>query len=227
MDNNRLLEELRNQLNVLVSQREMLEIEADAIHSELTSPSQTGGPPVGIKGGLVDEEGFPRGDIDIYNVKFKRKRLAEINTDYKALMKRIESILTEIYNLNQSQPIENPCGLAQSAGKESNSILTSTPQNTKLLPIAIIDEVFEGSPAETAGLQNGDEVLDFGGVNCTFADSEGRGYLPAIGKVVSQSIGRPISVTVLRDKRASIELELKPQTWSGRGLLGCHLSPKL
>ena len=58
----------------------LLEIEADAIHSELTSPGPNGEPPAGINDPLVDKDDYPRGDIDIYNVKRKRQRLRVINT---------------------------------------------------------------------------------------------------------------------------------------------------
>ena len=68
---------------MLETQRFALETEAGAIHEELSSPGINGEPPAGIKDSLVDVEGFPRGDIDIYAVKSKQKRLAEINTDHK------------------------------------------------------------------------------------------------------------------------------------------------
>jgi hypothetical protein len=88
-------------LNQLVAQRELLETEADAIGSELMSPGVRGEPPAGIKTPLVDKDGFPRGDIDIYRVKLLRGRLACINTDHKRLMKEIEN---EIHALHQSAP---------------------------------------------------------------------------------------------------------------------------
>lgn len=38
-----------------------------------------GEPPAGLTDPLIDGEGFPRGDIDLYNVKNKRARLRAIN----------------------------------------------------------------------------------------------------------------------------------------------------
>ena len=84
---------LREKLNQMQAQREALEIEADAIASELNSVGPNGEPPAGIKTLLVDSEGFPRGDIDLFNVRNKRQRLAIINTDHKALMGEIEKTL--------------------------------------------------------------------------------------------------------------------------------------
>eukprot|EP01036_Dinobryon_divergens_P033918 gene33918-43820_t len=232
MDLKDKLSEYRNLLNDLTSQRDILEIEADAINSELSSPTVSGGPPVGRSGPLTDAEGFPRADIDIYNIKSKRKRLAEINTDYKLLMKRIEGTVTEIYNIQQdiSSNSDNSATLPtifsfQDLTRTLKSESTSSSTTTKIIAIAIIDEVFEGSPTQLAGIQNGDELIDFGGVSAN-SDKEDRGYLSMVAKVVSGSVGQPIPVTVRRDSQL-IQVTLTPQTWSGRGLLGCHLTPKL
>ena len=70
----------RNELDTLSAQKELIEIECEAITSELTTVGPNGQPPAGIKDALVDSEGYPRADVDIYNVKSKRKRLSELNT---------------------------------------------------------------------------------------------------------------------------------------------------
>ena len=71
---------LKNELNTLTAQKEIIEIESDAIFSELMNIGLNGQSPAGITNSLIDIEGFPRGDIDIYNVKNKRRRLRELNT---------------------------------------------------------------------------------------------------------------------------------------------------
>jgi hypothetical protein len=70
----------------------LLEIEADAIFSELSSPRLKGEPTAGVKDSVIDEEGFPQSVIDIYNVKNKRRRLEEI----MALMKQIEEVVPKL-----------------------------------------------------------------------------------------------------------------------------------
>jgi hypothetical protein len=59
------------------------------------------GPPIGIDDPLVDAEGYPRADIDVYRARTLRRRFKEIQTDHKALEKRIESGLVEINALSK------------------------------------------------------------------------------------------------------------------------------
>lgn len=72
-------------LKQLNERRIRLEAEAEGIKSELVS---TG---AGVSDPLVDREGFPRADIDVYRVRELRQRLAVINTDHKDMMKQIEA----------------------------------------------------------------------------------------------------------------------------------------
>ncbi|CAN0473219.1 unnamed protein product, partial [Ectocarpus sp. 8 AP-2014] len=50
---------------MLQAQRDALELEADAIASELKSPGANGEAPVGVKGALVDSDGFPLAGFDL------------------------------------------------------------------------------------------------------------------------------------------------------------------
>ncbi|GMH61442.1 hypothetical protein TrRE_jg4534 [Triparma retinervis] len=78
-----------NNLRDLDSLRKGYEEEALAITSELNS----GDNPPGVSSSLVDSEGFPRGDIDIYRVRSLRQRLAILQTDHRGVMKKIEAAL--------------------------------------------------------------------------------------------------------------------------------------
>ena len=91
----------------LDTKRQNLELEAQAITHELTQPTICNNnnnnddgnititKPMGIDTPLVDDEGYPRNDIDIYRARGLRKRLNEIKFDYKEIMKEIESHLTK------------------------------------------------------------------------------------------------------------------------------------
>lgn len=233
---------LRERMNRLLAQREALEIEAEAITSELTSPGPNGEPPAGIKDPLIDAEGFPRSDIDLLNVRAKRHRLACIQTDYKVLMKELESVVHALHQLPApaaaaaaatSATISNTAATsgaraAEASGargegvdesKEEARSPTAESNVEPLLPFAIIDEVSEGSPAAEAGLRVGDRLLQFGDV--TKANSD---QLRAIPGVVRQHLGGEIPVVVRRGEFVE-NLTLRPRSWGGQGLIGCHLMP--
>ena len=44
----------------------------------------------GVSGPLVDDEGFPRGDIDLYAVRQARNKYVCAQTDHIEVMKKIE-----------------------------------------------------------------------------------------------------------------------------------------
>lgn len=48
---------------------------------------------VGMSGPLVDQEGFPRNDIDIYQVRQARQTIICLQNDHKELMNQIQSQL--------------------------------------------------------------------------------------------------------------------------------------
>jgi hypothetical protein len=56
---------------LVAAERDALLEELEAAQAVLTSNGN-----VGMKGSLVDEEGYPRGDIDIHGVRIARNRIA-------------------------------------------------------------------------------------------------------------------------------------------------------
>jgi 26S proteasome non-ATPase regulatory subunit 9 len=228
-------------LKLLQSRREALEIEAECITQELTSHGLNGEKPAGIKDSLIDSEGFPRGDIDIYNVKNKRQRLAVINTDYKALMKEIETLLIEIYSDGLLQSTEeksskqknhqhqqqhqqhNQEDILNQQSMSSMTVSSSTTvfniyKNKKC--IAVLDEILMGSPSEQSGLKNGDELISFGGIDIDTVDP-----ISKIPPMVRENVDKTIDLVVKR-KEELINISLIPKLWRGNGLLGCHLAPR-
>mmetsp|Transcript_24367 Transcript_24367/g.35756 ORF Transcript_24367/g.35756 Transcript_24367/m.35756 type:complete len:218 (+) Transcript_24367:44-697(+) len=214
----------KQKLNELFSQREALEIEADAIASQLNSVGPNGAPPPGVKGSLCDSEGFPRADIDLYEVRRKRNRLAVINTDYNLLMKEIGNELAAIHSgitddddANETPEIR-PAEVSEPA-LEGVSDRKRDADSVILIPIAVIDEILPESPAHSAGLVDGDLLLAFGTI-----DHRTQSPMNAIPRVVMDNKDKSIDIVVRRNN-TEISLTLVPTTWAGRGLLGCHLSP--
>ena len=60
---------MRSELLELGNRQHRIEAEIAGIASELQDPAMGGGQPVGLKGNLLDADGFPRADIDIYAVR--------------------------------------------------------------------------------------------------------------------------------------------------------------
>ena len=87
---------LRQELTKLDITRKTLEHEADAIYLELTTPPDEGVEPMGIDTPLVDEDGNPRGDIDLFRTRTLRRRFRELKTDHKEISKRVEQLLIQL-----------------------------------------------------------------------------------------------------------------------------------
>ena len=57
---------------------------------------------MGINTPLVDREGYPRADIDVFRARTLRKRFIEVQNDYKAMQKKIERGLVELQAISVS-----------------------------------------------------------------------------------------------------------------------------
>jgi len=125
-----LLTTKRNELLSLSNQKQSLEIEVNAIISELTAPititndntTNTTAPPMGIDTPLVDAEGYPRSDIDIYRARTLRKRFHEIQTDVKVLDGKIERGLLELTALREASAAASSDGGEVSSNLQSMSV---------------------------------------------------------------------------------------------------------
>lgn len=232
-------EEVKRRIAELQTQKEALELEAEIITSELKSPGPNGEPPAGIKDPLVDSEGFPRSDIDLYKVRTRRGRLAVISTDHKNIMKEIEKSLAELHS-SFSQPTFG--SLEKLVDKDSSSAgvqsrnpaerrgeaepVPASPELESCRPMACVDEILPGSPAERAGLRDGDRLLAFGTVSA-LTHLNPLAEVPAVVKHHYQSGagGSKAIPVVVRRRGEMVSLRLVPETWEGRGLIGCHLTP--
>nr|XP_018901555.1 PREDICTED: 26S proteasome non-ATPase regulatory subunit 9 [Bemisia tabaci] len=155
---------------------------------------------------LVDNEGFPRQDIDVFQVRHARHQIICLQNDFKNVMKNIEEGLHRIHAKS------NP----DSSAMESTSSVA--PQDLPK-PFASINFVAINSPADEAGLKVNDSLVQFGTVH-----SNNIRNLTDIHEVVKHSIGQSINVTALRNQKI-IHLTLRPHTWAGRGVLGCEILP--
>lgn len=193
---------------------------------------------------LVDQEGYPRADIDIYQVRIARNRIickyvfrsqkpAKLDFTFSGLRNDLKKITQQIeealHNLHSQQ--REGLGLPE----DKPSILSEFDENS--IPFAKIGTVTDGSPADKAvsykkfatfyrdlimllqGLKVDDLILGFGSLR-----PDNFTNLQDIAKVVQHSVDREIPLCVKRSNRL-FPLTLVPKAWDGRGLLGCVLLP--
>jgi 26S proteasome non-ATPase regulatory subunit 9 len=116
------------QTRTLIAQKSNIEAELESHISILKANNVTMQTP------LVDVEGFPRADIDIYAVRGARVRIIELRNDLKAVVDAIGKALEEIYD-----------PALQRLGSSSQDSSDRT-----LKPFAKVDGVSPGSPASEA-----------------------------------------------------------------------------
>ncbi|XP_012216644.1 26S proteasome non-ATPase regulatory subunit 9 isoform X2 [Linepithema humile] len=161
---------------------------------------------VGMDELLVDAEGYPRQDIDVYQVRHTRHKIICLSNDHKALMKKIEEGLYKVHALSGTSQTQQPV----------SNILHS--EETEMLePFLKVNLVSPDSPAENAGIQVDDLILEFGSIHCRNFKS-----LADIGKLVENSRYKTVNVKIKRGSNTII-LPLTPRPWVGKGLLGCNV----
>lgn len=230
-------------------QRQQLEQRMEALASFLTSEGMPG-----LHGPLVDEEGFPRADIDVHSVREARHKLACLKTDYRELQRRLEDILLRLHadrvrtNADELQGVvpgdQSPTGPVPPKKKEQPPRLLEDEGPA----FAVVDVVHPGSPSSTAGIVAGDRLLRLGSLRLVPSHSRldervGGAFKGVAANTNAQT--RPVTVTeifqLLPEEVASHENEriavvlqrggrilplwLIPRRWQGKGLLGCHLKP--
>ncbi|SOV03802.1 related to 26S proteasome non-ATPase regulatory subunit 9 [Ustilago sp. UG-2017a] len=163
---------------------------------------------------LIDSHGFPLANKDLMAIRSARQRINVLRNDSKALRDRISKLLELAINGDALPPSSSVAATTSARG--------TTGAQQELRAFAKVNSVADNSPAQTAGLEAGDQILKFGWV--TAEDPEGLGALAAPGVVVD---GAGIELLVQREGVAdTVVLTLIPRAgWGGRGLLGCHLLP--
>lgn len=169
---------------------------------------------------LLTRDGFPRSDIDVAQIRTTRARIIRLKNDYKDLMANVEKHLHEHFaSLDEGNESNLP------SGSTVPPVLPDSDADGLDKPFAKVNSVAAGSPADRAGLKQGDEIRNFGYVNETNHDN-----LKKVAECVQGNEGRNIFIKVSRAsgvaQRHELRLTLTPaRDWGGRGMLGCHIVP--
>ncbi|KMZ80954.1 26S proteasome regulatory subunit p27 [Plasmodium vivax India VII] len=164
-----------DEFNELVEQRNRIEREIQENVNFLEAPENKG---VGLHGKLVDEEGFPRNDIDIYSIRVARNKVICLKNDYLNVSKRIEEYLHKVHTSHPvirvqrskakkeegDDPNESPPESCTQDYDESAPGYELLIEEAKRSTFAMIDELVENSPSHKAGLRINDYIIQFGDV---------------------------------------------------------------
>ncbi|KAL9892740.1 26S proteasome non-ATPase regulatory subunit 9 [Glossina fuscipes] len=206
----------REKLLQLISDKDRLEARINDFGQILINNAD-----IGMHGPLVDVEGYPRNDIDVHQVRQARQQIICLQNDHKALMNEIEKLMHKLHaetgsgeqtEQAQQQDADNET-MEDSSQEDQPSI-----SEIDLKVIVRVNHVAPGSPAEKAGLRNDDHIARFG----TITSSNFNGDLQSIGALVKHMQNQKIPLRVLRNGIV-LDMMLIPQSWSGRGLLGCNI----
>ncbi|KMZ03761.1 26S proteasome non-ATPase regulatory subunit 9 isoform X2 [Drosophila simulans] len=164
---------------------------------------------VGMSGPLVDPEGFPRNDIDVYQVRLARQTIICLQNDHKELMNQIQTLLNQYHS---EIATTDPELVNRASALDLDSDRSPGGANiTDLAPARAIVVV-------NLGLCAGDAILRFGSIN----SDNFKGDLAQIGELVRNMQSQNVQLKVKRAEQ-QLDLILVPKTWSGRGLLGCNI----
>ncbi len=123
----------------LMERKDKIQEELNAQFSVLKSESCTMNTP------LVDEQGFPRGDIDIYAVRQARVHIIKLRNDLEDVTDKIKLALEVLHNEPREVEHAPPPILMQTQGNEA------TEQDVEQLkPFARVDGIMPRSPAADA-----------------------------------------------------------------------------
>lgn len=165
-----------------------------------------------MTGLLVDAEGFPRNDIDVYQVRVARNQIICLQNDLKGLLKEIEKGIHAVH----AEARENEQGSSGLSPKTAGLELNDAPYEHSIVKVTLVTP---GSPAEDAGLREHDEIIEFGSINHSNFQKD----IQKIALLVKNKENQRIP---LRFRRGDdiLSANLTPRSWSGRGLLGCILN---
>lgn len=99
----------------------------------------------------------------------------------------------------------------------SDASMQSISSYTALSAFLEVTLVYPNSPASECGLQKDDKILTFGSIN-----AENFKEIKQVGALVAHRANQTIVLTIQRGTR-TLELQLTPKEWRGRGKLGCNI----
>ncbi|KAK4048490.1 putative 26S proteasome regulatory subunit [Microbotryomycetes sp. JL221] len=184
---------------------------------------------------LIDNEGFPRSDIDVAAVRTARVNIIRLRNDLEQVRKDMATLVERGLprTTTTSAAQQDGHGDVQASREQDRQRMNVDEDNVqstlRRTAFARVDGVFPGGPADNAGLKRQDLIVSIGSITILNHDR-----LRAVGRLVNTSEGVTLPVVILRptafksdrEELQQLHLRLTPRSgWGGRGLLGCHIVP--
>ena len=128
----------------LIARKDALEAELEAQGSILKANNAD------MRQPLVDREGFPRDDLDVWAVRHARVRIIELRNDLAALMDEIAKTLETVYRPSPPPQAEGESTSRSGATTTTSATVSGETATSELLPFARVNGVAPGSPAADA-----------------------------------------------------------------------------
>ena len=125
----------------LIARKDALESELEAQGSILKANNTD------MRQPLVDREGYPRDDLDVWAVRHARVRIIELRNDLAVLVDEIAKTLQSVYPRSPPPPAEGEGNLGSAT---TTSAAEGEVTSAELLPFARVNGVAPGSPAADA-----------------------------------------------------------------------------
>jgi hypothetical protein len=150
----------------------------------------------------------------------------------------LESLVTrQVSGLTEESPVPSrnhsiDNNVLEAAASDNTTTTQQQQQPPSRPAFARIDAVAAGSPADLAGLEEDDLILEFGPLH-----AGNHNHLKAIADLVPQMADEQTSIPILLKRcrrrgghhhhleETTLTILLLPRPWSGRGLIGCHIIP--
>ncbi|EPY37605.1 26S proteasome non-ATPase regulatory subunit 9 [Angomonas deanei] len=178
------------------------------------------GTPVGLRGRLIDEEGFPRADCDLYAVRSARNKHNCRSNDLKDIEETMYTEMMRLQDLTRDvaaqQMTAAPAKPSIPTRDDSRPVNAEREAMLSKRPFLRIVDVKMNSPAWDGGLRDGFEVVQYDDID---SESAAENWRSALQSVTAENA--PVTVWARTPNGAVADFFLVPRQWEGNGLLGC------
>uniref|UniRef100_A0AAG5DR48 26S proteasome non-ATPase regulatory subunit 9 n=1 Tax=Anopheles atroparvus TaxID=41427 RepID=A0AAG5DR48_ANOAO len=148
---------------------------------------------IGMSEPLVDDEGYPRSDIDVAAVRHARHDIICLQNERSALYEQFHQALGELNRRNTDRPAQSLDNGSSSNQQHEPMEVDGSCQASELSPFIKVQTIVPGLGADQSGLKVGDQILRMGSITASNFKS-----LQQIKTLLENSAGRAVRLLVRR-----------------------------